>query len=575
MKRALPLILLLGCGSEPAAPPTPAPDAATPEATPAPEGLFFVDGAEDAALGVRHHAGQSSKFWMPEIMGSGVAVADFDRDGAPDLLFADGGRIELGEKRPSGSRDRLLLNDGEGRFRDATQAWGVVSRGYGQGVAVGDVDNDGWTDVYLTTWEGHDRLLRNTGSGFEDITAGSGIAMRPQWASSAAFLDADGDGNLDLYIGYYSAYDREHARDCFTAGVLTYCNPVLFDALPDRILRGRGDGTFEETTDAWGVGAHPARSLAVVAGDVDLDGDTDIYVAADLTRNLLFINDGTGKMTERGRPAGVAYSEVGGEEAGMGADMGDVDGDGLVDLVCANFQHQATSVYQQVEPGFFTERADMIGVGAPSRARLSFGVDLFDADNDGDEDLLMVNGHIYPEIADRKDEGGFAQPNTLIENVGGGRFKDATATAGPALAARHVSRGLVTSDLDGDGDLDFVVTNRDEDAQLGRNESKAGRSLQLWLEGTHTNRSAIGALVTARVGDRTIRSQVVGAQSYLSVSDTRVHLGLGDADTVDELTIRWPRGEAQTFRDVPAGFAHIVQGAQPRPFTPGAAPIAP
>lgn len=577
MRRLLPLLFLLGC-SQPAPAPTPT-RAATPapaEATPTPaiEGLHFVDGTTDAALGIRHHAGESSKRWMPEIMGSGVAVADFDRDGAPDLFFIDGGRIDRGADRPSSARDRLMLNDGTGRFRDATEAWGVVSAGYGQGVAIGDVDNDGWTDVYVTTWEGHDRLLRNTGTGFEDITATSGIAMQPRWASSAAFLDADGDGNLDLYIGYYSNYDRMTARDCFTGGTLTYCNPVLYDPLPDRIFRGRGDGTFEEKTDAWGVGGHPARSLAIAAGDVDSDGDTDLYIAADLTRNLLFINDGTGRMTERGRAAGVAYSEVGAEEAGMGADFGDVGGDGLVDIACANFQNQATAIYTQVEPGFFSERADSLGVGAPSRARLSFGVDFFDADNDGDEDLLMANGHIYPEIADRKKEGGFAQQNTLLENVDG-RYRDATDDAGPALQDVHVGRGLATSDLDGDGDLDFIVTNRDADAQIGRNESVGGSSVVLWLEGTTGNRSAIGALVTAKVGDRVVRRQVMGAQSYLSVSDLRVHVGLGDAQAIDELTVRWPGGASQTFSAVAAGLMHLVEGGQPRPYTPGAGPIAP
>jgi hypothetical protein len=558
----------LACPSDAPAP-TPTPTVETPAP---PEGLHFVDGTEDAALGIRHHAGESAKRWMPEVMGSGVAVADFNRDGAPDLFFVDGGRIE--GDRPPAARDRLLLNDGQGRFRDATKEWGLVSSGYGQGVAVGDVDNDGFPDLYLTTWEGHDRLLRNTGTGFEDITAASGIDAPRAWSSSAAFLDADGDGNLDLYIAYYADYDRETARECFTGGILTYCSPIQYRGLPDRLLRGHGDGTFEDRTEDW-IGLHYARSLAVAAGDIDLDGDTDLYVAADLTRNLLFVNDGTGKMLERARSAGVAYSEVGAEEAGMGADFSDYDGDGLVDIVCSNFQHETTAVYRQESGGFFSERSDAIGVGAAARARLTFGVDFFDADNDGDEDLLIVNGHIEPEIAKRSTEGGFAQANTLFENIGG-RFRDVTERAGPALADVSVSRGLVTSDLDGDGDLDFVITNRGGKAQLGRNETVVGGFLNLWLEGTTSNRSAIGTLVTAKIGDSVSGAQVMGAQSYLSVSDRRVHLGLGDATTIDELTIHWPQGEPQSFTNVKGGrFLRLVQGGKLVAYTPGAGVIPP
>ena len=573
------IVLSWGCPSSPpdpgrsATPPLPA--AQTPSPPPRPDGLWFEDGTADSALGLVHHAGRSPKHWMPEISGPGIALADFNRDGAPDVLFADSGSIAAG-KRPAHAKNRLLLNDGKGRFVDATATWGVPSVGYGQGVAVGDVNNDGWIDAVFTTWEGTVTLLLNTGTGFTDASAGSGLG-EPGWTTSAAFLDADGDGKLDLYLARYADYTKATAMDCYVAGEINYCTPVLYTPLPDRLFRGHGDGTFEDMTEAWGIAGHRVKSLAIAAGDIDLDGDTDLYIAADLSRNLLFINDGTGRMTERARSAGVAYSEVGAEEAGMGADFTDYDSDGLMDITCSNFQEQATAVYRQDAPGFFSERADAIGIGAPSRDRLTFGLDFFDADNDGDEELLMANGHLYVGVGDMRVGHDFEQTNTLFENTGTGRFRDVTAAAGPALQKPAVSRGLATGDLDGDGDLDYLAGNNEGPLQVGRNETRPrGAFLSLWLEGTQTNRSAIGTLVTATVGDRTISAQVMGSQSYLSVSDLRVHLGLGAATRVDSLTIRWPVGAAQTFEGVAVDrFLHLVQGGEPSEYVPGAKPRRP
>lgn len=538
--------------------------------------IRFDDGTAGSGINFRHAPARTADKWMPQTLGSGVAIVDINRDGAPDVVLINSGAMGVPE-RPAEARNRLYLNNGKGKFTDATEAWKLPSTGYGMGVAVGDFDNDGWPDLFLTTYDGHDQLLKNTGRELVDVTTQAGVVSNGKWSTSAGFFDLENDGDLDLYVVRYVVYTPDSAVKTYRNGIQIYSTPLLYEAVPDRLLRNEGNGTFTDISAAAGLTAAARKGLALAIGDIDLDGDADIYVANDSNPNQLWINDGKGGLKDIAVLSGVAYSEAGAEEGSMGADFSDYDGNGLLDIVCPNFQNETTAIYHQESPLLFRELSDAIGVGQTARARLKFGVDFFDADNDGDEDLLVANGHIEDNIDQNSNGITFAQQNTLYENLANGKFQDISAVAGAALFDKQVSRGLATADLDGDGDLDFVVNNNGGTAQVGINNTPGGGNfVGLWLEGVQANRSAIGARVVAKIGSRTIQRQVMGALSYLSVSDLRLNFGVGEAQKIDELTIYWPGGRPQVIRDLKVGSAyHLVQDGSPEPFLPGAAPIPP
>ncbi len=558
-------LLLGGCGDESTAP---SPSATATVSAPT-TSVRFVDATEVSGVDFKHHAGRSELKLMPEIMGSGVAIADFDRDGAPDIVLANGGNLRA-EQRPAHAANRLFLNDGAGRFHDATVAWALPSQGYGMGVAVGDYDNDGFVDLYLTHFDGNDQLLRNTGAGFVDVTTKVGIESDGMWSTSAGFFDYDRDGRLDLYVTRYLKFSVADAPKTFRNELLVYPTPLLFEPVADRVWRNLGDGRFEDVSAGLGLLAAPGKGLALAIGDLDGNATDEIYVANDTAANQLWLSSHTGPWQDVGAVSGAAFDDQGREEGSMGADYSDYDGDGLLDITVSNFQLEATSIYRQQQPLLFRETADLVGVGLSSRARLSFGIDFFDVDNDGWEDLLVANGHIEDNVHVNSDSVTFAQANSLYLNHGDGRFVDISAQAGAALAVEAVSRGLATADLNGDGALDFVISNNDALAQVAYNQSEAGNFVMLWLEGTRSNRSAIGARVEARIGERLLQRQVMGAQSYLSVSDFRLHFGLGEAEQIDQLLIHWPSGETQQLTDVAAGsFYHLREGGQLQAFVPG------
>lgn len=543
----------------------------TSDAGPAPTKIRFVDATAKSGVAFTHSPNYSEEKWMPEVLGGGVAVADFNRDGAPDILLVNAGKLGS-ETRPDNARNRLFINDGKGVFADRTDQWNLTGIGYGQGVAVGDFDGDGLTDVFLTTFEGDNRLLRNTGEKFEDVTDRSGIKPDGKWATSAGFGDFDGDGDLDLFVVRYVNYSKENHQKTYRNRLMTYSAPFLYEGIPDQLWRNDGQGKFTDVSEAAGLTVSPQKGLALAIGDIDRDGDLDVYVANDTTPNQLWINDGTGKFKDMAGLSGSAYSEAGKEEGSMGADFSDFDGNGLLDISVTNFQEEPTAIYSQTSPMLFREMADAVGVGQTSRQRLSFGLDFFDADNDGDEDLLVANGHIEDNIEKNSDSVTFGQQNTLYENVGDGRFVDISGSAGDAFADKQVSRGLAVADLDGDGDLDFIVVNNGGTAQVAFNETAyKGNFVGLWLEGEKANRNAIGARVAAKIGEKTVERQVMGAESYLSVSDFRLLFGLGKSEKIDELSIFWPGGEKQTIRNLAAGkYYHIRQSGDPVDFVPGA-----
>ncbi len=570
--------------------------------------LRFREATAESGIEFRHQPHRSAERYLPEIMGAGVLVGDFNMDGASDLILVNGGSVTDVPNRPADSANRLYINDGNGKFSDQTEAWKLSGKAFGMGGAVGDYDNDGWPDVFLTSYGGGDQLWRNRGDHFEDVTAESGIEPDEFWSTSAGFFDMDRDGDLDLYIVRYVDYTPEIAIKAYFNKVHVYATPLLYQGISDRLLRNNGDGTFSdvsatnlfvngrplselghsgEAADEWPSpdaatadtqsattavrDINACKGLALAISDIDNDGDPDLYIANDSTRNFLLINRGDGIFDEQGIASGVAYGETGREEAGMGIDFSDVNDDGYLDIACGNFQSEPTNIYCQTGGLFFVDRTDQIGVGGSSRFRLKFGIEFFDADNDGDEELLVATGHIFDQVDQFMHDVTFAQKNNLYERVGPGEFVDVGDVAGDALQDAQVSRGLASSDFDGDGRLDFVVANNGGTPQIARNETPdAGSFVSLWLEGKNTNRSAIGSVVRATVGGRTMRRDVVSAISYLSAGDLRVHLGLGDANAVDDLEIRWASGEIQKIETLAAGkFYRIVEGEQAEPYIPG------
>lgn len=532
--------------------------------------IRFADATQKSGINFRHVPTLTENKWMPEILGSGVAVGDFNRDGAPDLVIVNSGAIGA-EKRPENAKNRLYINDGKGNFSDQTEKWNLTSEGYGMGAAVGDFDNDGWTDIFLTSYEGNNRLLKNTGEKFEDVTEKSTIKSENSWTTSAGFGDFDTDGDLDLYIVNYVVYNKQTAQKAYHNSLPVYSPPYLYQAVADQIWRNDGSGKFTDISKESGIAAAPQKGLALAIGDIDADGDTDVYVANDTTPNQLWLNDGKGKFKDGAKLAGAAYSEAGREEGSMGADFSDVDGNKLLDIAVPNFQGETTALYLQESPMLFREVSDSVGIGQTARARLKFGIDFFDADNDGDEDLFVANGHIEDNIEKNSDSVTFAQQNTLYENLGSGKFADISDVSGEALKDKQVSRGIATADFNGDGLLDFIVTNNGGTAQIVFNETeKKGNFVGLWLEGEKSNRSAVGTRVSAKIGEKIIERQIMGAQSYLSVSDFRLLLGLSEAQKIDELTIFWLGGEQQTIKDLPSGkYYYIKQGKEAQPFVAG------
>lgn len=555
------LVSLAGCARDSG----PQPQAQAPTAA---TSISFADGTAASGVDFLHVPSRSADKWMPETMGSGLVIADFNRDGAPDMVLVNGGAF--GSPRPANAQDRLYINDGRGKFSDRTSEWNLTSTGYGMGAAAADYDGDGWTDLFVTNYEGDNRLFRNVdGKSFEDTTEKAGLRSDGKWATSAGFGDLDGDGDLDLFIVRYVEYDKT-ATKTYRNRILIYPTPISFDAVPDQLWRNDGNGHFSDVTAASGLVDKTGKGLALALGDIDLDGDLDIFVANDTSANAMWLNDGKGVFKDMAALSGTAYSSTGREEGSMGADMSDLDANDRLDITVTNFQDENASIYSQIQPMLFQEVSDAVGVGVNSRSRLKFGVDLFDADNDGDEDLIIANGHIEDNIEQNSDTVTFAQQNSLFENRGLGKFVDISNSGGPALLDKKVSRGLATADLDGDGDLDAVISNNGDKAQIAVNESsKKGNFTILWLEGSR-NKSAIGTRIVARVGGRMIHRQVMGAQSYLSMSDLRLHLGVGDAAAIDELTIFWAGGKQQSVSSLETGkFYFIREGEPPVAFIPG------
>ena len=510
----------------------------------------FVDIAQSAGVDFVHRNGALGARYLPETYGSGVAFLDFDGDGALDLYLVNSGRLPQLSNAPAAA-NALFRNDGTGRFSEQTARGGVGDGGYGMGAAVGDYDNDGWADLYVTNF-GANALFHNRGQGrFADVTAPTGVGC-PGWGTSAAFADVDLDGDLDLFVGNYLDYPTKDPLVCRIGNSeeRLYCDPRKFDGQVDRLYINEGRA-FADRTAEYGLASTAGKELGVVFGDYDQDGDPDLYLANDLVPNLLYRNDGA-HFVDRGLASGTSLNGAGGVEAGMGVDMADADGDGDLDLFVTNFQWESNTLYSNLGGGFFADATVASGITRASMAFLGFGTGFFDGDLDGDLDLFVANGHVYDNVEKVDRAAEYAQRNQLLENVGAGTFVERGA-GGPGLALVQVSRGAAFGDLDSDGDLDIAVNNSNDQPALLRNDAAAGGWLGLRLRGAASNRDAIGAQIALTADGRTLVREVRRNASYLSSNDPRVLFGLGDAEGVERVEIRWPSGVVQVLEDLPGG----------------------
>jgi hypothetical protein len=551
------------------APAPPRPAAPAPATSPQPV-VRFVNVAREAGLTLVNVCGGAEKSTINETVGEGVCLQDVDGDGFLDVFVPNGSRMG-GFPKGREPRSALYRNRGDGTFEDITAKAGVGSPGYwAQGCVFGDYDDDGSPDLFVTGF-GRYYLYRNLGGGrFADVTSAAGLGDGRGWSTGAAFGDYDGDGRIDLYVSHYVDWDLGSpplpkpgsGPNCLYRGFPVMCGPRGLKGSRGRLFHNEG-GRFKDVTRSAGLWTDlTGYALGAIWSDFDLDGDLDLYVANDSVPHWLFRNDG-GRFTEVGSVAGVAFSEEGRSQAGMGVDVGDYDNDGLPDLVVTNFSHDYSTLYHNEGHLLFLDVALVSGFGPPTVPMLGWGVGFFDYDNDGRKDLFEANGHVYPGI-DRFNLGStWMEKNQLFHNEGGGRFRETTSEAGPAFQELHSARGCAFGDFDNDGDIDIMVNNMDEPPSLLRNDGGNARHwIGFRLLGSPRNRGAIGARVTVASGALTQMGEVHAGSSHNSCSDPRLHFGLGQAATVDHVTIRWPDGRTQSLTGLAIDRYHTIREAQ-------------
>jgi hypothetical protein len=503
----------------------------------------FVNVARESGVTLLNIGGTPSKSYLIDSTGNGAAFLDYDRDGNTDVLIVNGSSLSR-LKNGGDQMVALYRNDGTGHFTDVTARSGLMHSGWGMGVCVADYDNDGFPDIYVTAF-GRNVLWHNTGRGAFTET---GEAADTGWSTGCAFGDFDRDGNLDLYVAHYLSREWEKfapggERTCRFMNISIPCGPKPLRGEPDVLYRNTGKGTFVDVTKSAGVSMPGHYGFSVLFTDLDDDGWPDIYVASDSVPSLFFHNQRNGTFSEEALRSGIAVSGDGREQAGMGVDAGDFDGDGRLDLIKTHFSQDHTTLYRNLGDLLFADVSARSGMMLGPQ--LGWGVGFVDFDNDGRLDVFVANGHIYPDI-DRTGTSTYLQRNQLYWNLGGGRFREVSREVGGSMLDAKSSRGTAFGDYDNDGDIDVLVVNMDDRPTLLRNDTAGGHWITIRLEGTQSNRDGIGARVTVEAGGARQTAEVRSGGSYLSSNDVRAHFGLGAARQVDRLTIRWPSGRVDT-----------------------------
>jgi enediyne biosynthesis protein E4 len=534
-------------------------------------GVTFVDVAKESGLNVKTiFGGEHKNKYLLETTGCGVAFYDYDNDGWLDIFLVNGTALE-GFPKGKEPINHLFKNNRDGTFTDVTLKAGLARSGWGQGVCIGDYDNDGFDDLFITYF-GSNALYHNNGDGtFTDVSVKAGVAGDPKrWGTGCAFLDYDRDGKLDLFVANYLDMDLKTAPvpesgPCLYKGVMVACGPPGIQGGKNILYRNNGDGTFTDVSEKSGIlETAGTYGLGVLVSDFDNDGWPDIYVANDSVASVLYHNQKDGRFVDVAVDAGCAFSADGKPQAGMGVGAGDYDHDGDLDIVKTNFAGDTPSLYSNRAKLSFEDVTFAAGLGLHTKF-LGWGTGFFDFDNDGWPDILICNGHVYPEVEQLKMEAGYAQKKILYRNLRNGKFEDASAGAGPGINDPTPSRGCAFGDFDNDGDVDFVINNVNTFPQLVRCDSRLNHNwIKIKAVGTKSNRSAIGARIscTYRDSDGKMQRQMDEVRSgggYISQSDLRIHFGLGRADKVDLIEIRWPTGEVEMLKNLAPNRLYIVK----------------
>ncbi|HTC46423.1 MAG TPA: CRTAC1 family protein [Candidatus Aquilonibacter sp.] len=537
----------------------------------------FVDVAEKAGLTMQEiFGGIDSKKYIIETTGTGVAIFDYDNDGWPDIFLVNGTRLE---SKASGIHptNHLYHNNHDGTFTDVTVKAGLAASGWGQGVCVGDYDNDGWEDIYVTYY-GKNRLYHNKGGFFSEVAEKAGVAGSGKaWGTGCAFVDYDRDGRLDLVVTNYVDFDLATAPapgerpTCIWKGVPVMCGPRGLPGAKNILYHNKGDGTFEDVTAKAHIDrtdGHYAFSVSTL--DFDEDGWPDIFIACDSTPSILYRNNHDGTFTDVAVTAGAAFNEDGREQAGMGSTVADFNGDGHLDIFKTNFSDDTSTLYRNNGDGTFTDATSSAGLGLYTQY-LGWGTMFFDFDNDGWPDLILVNGHVYPEVDSQHLGSNYREPRILYHNNGDGTFSDISASAGSGITTAASSRGMAVGDFWNDGRMSIVISNMNSAPSLLVNQI---RSQNHWIVfrtvGTKSNRDGIGARVSVKTASRVLVDEVRSGSSYISNSDIRLHFGLGAAAKVEWVEIRWPNGLVEKFTGLAVDQIHTLTEGSGAAVTPEA-----
>jgi len=512
--------------------------------------ILFRDVTQQTGIDFRHADGSSGQRYIVEAMSAGLALFDYDNDADIDVYFLSGGVLK-GSQYNKPPRNRLYRNDGQWRFTDVTAVSGLGDTGHGLAVTVGDYDNDGDCDVYVANF-GPNVLYQNNGDGtFTDGTERARVADGSKVGAGANFLDIEGDGDLDLFVSSYIDFSYDNHVLGQARGFPSYVGPRVYGLTPDALYRNNGNGTFTDISRRSGIADCPGAGMGTVCADYDNDGDTDIFVANDNAPDFLFANDGTGRFTNCGALAGIAYDLYGQEMGSMGVDCADYDNDGRLDFYVTSYQDQLAHLYRNLGDGCFEDKTMATGAGAGPKANVPWGNGFADFDNDGDRDLFVALGHLDDNVARWDQRAGYEARNLILLNQGAGRFVDVSSACGDGFQIARSSRGCGLDDLDNDGDVDIVVLNsRCEPTLLCNDSPSQGHWLQCRLRGLRTNRDGIGARVKVVAGDLVLSDEVHSGRGYQGHHGLRLYFGLGSRKEIDRVEVRWIGGGIDVFRNV-------------------------